>query len=30
MPPWEERLTKVEIADLIVYLGTISVVPHSP
>jgi cytochrome c oxidase cbb3-type subunit 3 len=30
MPPWEERLAKVEIADLIVYLGTISVVPHSP
>jgi len=28
MPPWEERLTKAEIDDLIEYLRTISVVPR--
>jgi cytochrome c oxidase cbb3-type subunit 3 len=27
MPAWEERLTKAEIADLVIYLRTISVAP---
>jgi cytochrome c oxidase cbb3-type subunit III len=30
MPAWDQRLTKTEIADLLTYLRTITIVPHAP
>jgi mono/diheme cytochrome c family protein len=30
MPPWEERLTEIEVRDLVGYLHTLLAVPPKP